>query len=52
MVGFDPQRFGAFADKEYTDAWAHQEYWKVYVMALPGEERVDGRSMVRGKESI
>ena len=43
MVGFDPRRFGSYADKEYTDAWAHQEYWDMYDMILPGEERVGGR---------
>ena len=43
MVGFDPRRFGSYADKKYTDAWAHQEYWDMYDMILPGEERVGGR---------
>lgn len=43
MVDFDPRRFGSYADKQYTDAWAHQEYWDMYDMILPGEERVGGR---------
>lgn len=43
MVAFDPRRFGAYADKAYTDAKAHQEYWDMYDMQLPGEERMAGR---------
>ena len=43
MIGLDPRRFGSYANREYVDAWAHQEYWDMYNMLLPGEERVGGR---------
>ena len=43
MIGFDPRRFGSYADKEYTDAKAHREYWDMYDLLIPGEERPDGR---------
>ncbi len=43
MHGLDPRRFGDYADKEYTDAKAHREYWDMYELLLPGEERMDGR---------
>ena len=43
MLAFDPRRFGAYADKAYTEAKAHQEYWDMYDMQLPGEERMGGR---------
>ena len=43
MLGVDPRRFGDYADKEYTDAKAHREYWDMYDLVLPGEERPDGR---------
>jgi len=43
MIGMDPRRFGDYADKAYTDAKAHREYWDMYDLVLPGEERPDGR---------
>ncbi len=43
MIGFDPRRFGDYADKAYTDAKAHREYWDMYVLHPPGEEIYDGR---------
>ena len=43
MIGVDPRRFGEYADKAYTDAKAHREYWDMYDLVLPGEERPDGR---------
>ena len=43
MIGLDPRRFGDYADKAYTDAKAHREYWDMYDLVLPGEERPDGR---------
>lgn len=43
MLGLDPRRFGDYADEAYTDAKAHREYWDMYDLVLPGEERPDGR---------
>ncbi len=43
MLAFDPRRFGSYADRAYTEAKAHQEYWDMYDMQLPGEERLAGR---------
>lgn len=43
MLGLDPRRFGDYADKAYTDAKAHREYWDMYDLRLPGEEIPDGR---------
>ena len=43
MIGLDPRRFGDYADKAYTDAKAHREYWDMYDLVLPGEERPEGR---------
>ncbi|MEM7334767.1 MAG: FAD-dependent oxidoreductase [Chloroflexota bacterium] len=43
MVGLDPRRFGDYADQAYTDAKAHREYWDMYDLVLPGEERPEGR---------
>lgn len=43
MVSVDPRRFGAYADKAYTDAKAHQAYVYMYALQLPGEERPAGR---------
>lgn len=43
MTGLDPRRFGDYADKAYTDAKAHREYWDMYDLVLPGEERPEGR---------
>jgi dimethylglycine dehydrogenase len=43
MVGLDPRRLGAFADKAYASAKAHREYWDMYRLIPPGEERPEGR---------
>jgi len=43
MIGMDPRRFGAYADKAYTSAKAHREYWDMYRLIPPGEERPEGR---------
>jgi len=38
MTGFDPRRFGNFADESYTRAKVFQDYSRTYATALPGEE--------------
>ena len=38
MTGFDPRRFGVFADVEYMRAKGRQDYARTYATALPGEE--------------
>jgi dimethylglycine dehydrogenase len=43
MLGLDPRRFGAFADEAYASAKAHREYWDMYRLIPPGEERSEGR---------
>ena len=43
MAGLDPRRFGAYADRAYTSAKAHREYWDMYRLIPPGEERPEGR---------
>jgi dimethylglycine dehydrogenase len=43
MLGLDPRRFGAYADRAYTSAKAHREYWDMYRLIPPGEERPEGR---------
>ncbi len=43
MLGVDPRRFGAFADQAYTSVKAHREYWDMYRLPPPGEERPEGR---------
>ena len=43
MLGMDPRRYGRFADKAYVQAKAHREYWDMYRLVPPGEERPDGR---------
>ena len=43
MLGLDPRRFGPYADRAYTEAKAHQEYWDMYALLPPGEERPAGR---------
>ena len=43
MLGLDPRRFGAFADQAYASAKAHREYWDMYRLIPPGEERPEGR---------
>ena len=43
MLGMDPRRFGEYADKAYTDARGHREYWDMYVLHPPGDELEEGR---------
>jgi len=43
MIGFDPRRFGLYAEKEYSRAKAHQDFSYMYIIRLPGEERPAGR---------
>jgi dimethylglycine dehydrogenase len=43
MAGMDPRRYGEFCDQEYASAKAHREYWDMYRLIPPGEERPDGR---------
>ena len=38
MIGFDPRRFGVFADTGYMGARGRQDYSRTYATALPGEE--------------
>ena len=38
MTGFDPRRFGSYADEAYTRAKVFQDYGRTYATALPGEE--------------
>ena len=38
MTGFDPRRFGVFADKAYMGARGRQDYGRTYVTPPPGEE--------------
>ena len=38
MSGFDPRRFGAFADAGYAGARGRQDYRMTYFTPLPGEE--------------
>jgi len=43
MGGVDPRRFGSYADREYAQAKAHQDFTFMYQLRLPGEERPAGR---------
>jgi dimethylglycine dehydrogenase len=43
MLGMDPRRYGSFADQAYVSAKAHREYWDMYRLIPPGEERPVGR---------
>ena len=38
MTGFDPRRFGTFADASYMKAKGRQDYGMTYFTPLPGEE--------------
>ena len=38
MAGFDPRRFGAYADEGYMKARGRQDYGRTYCTPLPGEE--------------
>jgi dimethylglycine dehydrogenase len=39
MREFDPRRFGAYADNEYTRAKSFDDYENMFATPLPGEER-------------
>ena len=43
MLGMDPRRYGDFCDQDYASAKAHREYWDMYRLVPPGEERPEGR---------
>jgi len=43
MTGFDPRRFGVYADESYMKAKGFQDYGMTYVTPLPGEELPAGR---------
>ena len=43
MLGLDPRRFGDYVDKAYAQAKSHREYWDMYRLIPPGEERPEGR---------
>lgn len=38
MTGFDPRRFGTFADRDFMRAKGFQDYGLTYATPLPGEE--------------
>jgi dimethylglycine dehydrogenase len=38
MTGFDPRRFGVYADEDYMKAKGFQDYRMTYCTPLPGEE--------------
>jgi len=43
MTGFDPRRFGSFANDNYMKAKGYQDYSMTYFTPLPGEELPAGR---------
>ena len=43
MAGLDPRRFGNYAPGDYTKAKSHEDYEHMYILHLPGEERMAGR---------
>ena len=43
LLGMDPRRYGEFCDQDYASAKAHREYWDMYRLVPPGEERPEGR---------
>lgn len=43
MLGMDPRRFGEYCDTAHARARAHREYWDMYRLVPPGEERPEGR---------
>jgi dimethylglycine dehydrogenase len=43
MTGFDPRRFGSFADDDYMRAKGFQDYGMTYFTPVPGEELPAGR---------
>ncbi len=44
MTGFDPRRFGVYADADYARAKGFQDYRLTYATPLPGEELPAGRA--------
>jgi dimethylglycine dehydrogenase len=44
MTGFDPRRFGVYADADYARAKGFQDYRMTYATPLPGEELPAGRA--------
>ncbi|MEM7170002.1 MAG: FAD-dependent oxidoreductase, partial [Pseudomonadota bacterium] len=43
MAGLDPRRFGNYAPGAYTKAKSHEDYEHMYILHLPGEERMAAR---------
>jgi dimethylglycine dehydrogenase len=43
MTGYDPRRFGGYADSDYSRAKGFQDYGMTYITPLPGEELQAGR---------
>ena len=43
MTGYDPRRFGGYADDDYMLAKGFQDYGLTYITPLPGEEFPAGR---------
>jgi dimethylglycine dehydrogenase len=43
MREFDPRRFGRWADRDYTRAKSFDDYRHMFVLHLPGEERMAAR---------
>ena len=43
MAGFDPRRFGTYADDDYMHAKGFQDYNRTYFTPVPGEELAAGR---------
>lgn len=43
MTGFDPRRFGLYADDSYMKSKGFQDYARTYFTPLPGEELPAGR---------
>lgn len=43
MTGFDPRRFGTYADDKYMRAKGFQDYGMTYATPVPGEELPAGR---------
>ncbi|MBT8079567.1 MAG: aminomethyltransferase, partial [Gammaproteobacteria bacterium] len=43
MTGFDPRRFGSYADDNYMSEKGFQDYNRTYFTPLPGEELPAGR---------
>ena len=45
MTGFDPRRFGVFADPDYMRDRGRQDYGMTYATVLPGEELPAARTL-------